>query len=238
MVWLISKELASVGAGDWQKGKEAVMLYYENMEELPQKASDFLSGDFLAGLEQKDSAKIRDQAAVLPHNVVLEGIGNRMLIRDFLVQTKGELSNYVLDLDSKEAGLEDGMRRLLGVIDEIFKAADENKDKPGGLGMERFRQEFRNTDDIAVINLADHIAQMDVDKILAINNPYTVMKAIRGAIVEELWKNVQDYRETGDNQEIRDAIGETVAEFMDIMDKDILYSMLHDGEDVIGCLRQ
>ncbi len=217
------------------------MLYYEHMEELPQKASDFLSGDFLAGLEQKDSAKIRDQAAVLPHNVVLEGIGNRMLIRDFLVQTKGELSSYVSDLDGKEAGLEDGMRRLFGVIDgsldEIFKAADENKDKPGGLGMERFRQEFRNTDDIAVINLAGHIAQMDVDKILAINNPYTVMKAIQGAIVEELWKNVQDYRETGDNQEIRDTISETVAEFIDIMDKDILYSMLHDGEDVIDCLR-
>lgn len=211
------------------------MLYYENMEELPQKASGFLSGGFLAGLEQKDSAKIRDQAAVLPHNVVLEGIGNRMLIRDFLVQTKGELSNYVLDLDSKEAGLEDGMRRLLGVIDEIFKAADENKDKPGGLGMERFRQEFRNPDDTAVVNLANHIIQMDVNKILAINNPYTVMKAIRGAIVEELWKNVQDYRETGDNQEIRDAISETVAEFIDIMDKDILYSMLHDGEDAIGC---
>ena len=195
------------------------MLYYENMEELPQKASDFLSGDFLAGLEQKDSAKIRDQAAVLPHNVVLEGIGNRMLIRDFLVQTKGELSSYVLDLDDEEADLEDGTRRLFG------------------LGMERLRQEFRNTDDIAVINLAGHIAQMDVDKILAINNPYTVMKAIRGAIVEELWKNVQDYRETGDNREIRDAISEAVAEFMDIMDKDILYSMLHDGEDVIGCLR-
>jgi len=194
------------------------MLYYENMEELPQKASDFLSGDFLAGLEQKDSEKIRDQAAVLPHNVVLEGIGNRMLIRDFLVQTKGELSNYVLDLDSKEADLEDGTRRLFGIIDgsldEVFKAADENKNRPGG-----------------------HIAQMDVDKILAINNPYTVMKAIRGAIVEELWKNVQDYRETGDNQEIRDAISETVAEFIDIMDKDILYSMLHDGEDVIDCLR-
>lgn len=186
------------------------MLYYENMEKLPQKASDFLSGDFLAGLEQKDSAKIRDQAAVLPHSVVLEGIGNRMLIRDFLVQTKGELSSYVSDLDGKEAGLEDGMRRLFGVIDgsldEIFKAADENKNRPGGLGMERFRQEFRNPDD-----------------------------TIRGAIVEELWKNVQDYRETGDNQEIRDVISETVAEFIDIMDKDILYSMLHDGEDVIGC---
>lgn len=127
------------------------------------------------------------------------------------------------------------MRRLLGVIDEIFKAADENKDKPGGLGMERFRQEFRNPDDTAVVNLANHIIQMDVNKILAINNPYTVMKAIRGTIVEELWKNVQDYRETGDNQEIRDAISETVAEFIDIMDKDILYSMLHDGEDAIGC---
>lgn len=217
------------------------MLYYENMEELPQKASDFLSGDFLAGLEQKDSAKIRDQAAVLPHNVVLEGIGNRMLIRDFLVQTKGELSSYVLDLDSKEADLEDGTRRLFGVIDgsldEIFKAADDNKDKPGGLGMERFRQEFRNLSGDNVVNLANHVAQMDVDKILAINNPYTVMKAIRGAIVEELWKNVQDYRETGDNQEIRDAISEAVAEFVDIIDKDILYSMLHDGEDVIGCLR-
>jgi len=215
------------------------MLYYEHMEELPQKASGFLSGDFLAGLEQKDSAKIRDQAAVLPHNVVLEGIGNRMLIRDFLVQTKGELSSYVLDLDSKEADLEYGTRRLFGVIDgsldEIFKAADENKNRPGGLGMERFRQEFRNPDDTTVMNLARHIAQMDVDKILAINNPYTVMKAIRGAIVEELWKNVQDYRETGDNQEIRDAISETVAEFIDIMDKDILYSMLHDGEDAIGC---
>ena len=218
------------------------MLYYENMKELPQKASDFLSGDFLAGLEQKDSAKIRDQAAVLPHNVVLEGIGNRMLIRDFLVQTKGELSSYVLDLDSKEADLEDGTRRLFGVIDgnldEIFKTADDNKDKPGGLGMERFRQEFRNLSGDNVVNLANHVAQMDVDKILAINNPYIVMKAIRGAIVEELWKNVQDYRETGDNQEIRDAISETVAEFIGIMDKDILYSMLHDGEDVIGCLRQ
>lgn len=217
------------------------MLYYEHMEELPQKASGFLSGDFLAGLEQKDSAKIRDQAAVLPHNVVLEGIGNRMLIRDFLVQTKGELSSYVLDLDSKEADLEYGTRRLFGVIDgsldEIFKTADDNKDKPGGLGMERFRQEFRNLSGDNVVNLANHVAQMDVDKILAINNPYTVMKAIRGAIVEELWKNVQDYRETGDNQEIRDAISETVAEFIDIMDKDILYSMLHDGEDVIGCLR-
>lgn len=87
------------------------------------------------------------------------------------------------------------------------------------------------------MNLANHVAQMDVDKILAINNPYTVMNAIRGAIVEELWKNVQDYRETGDNREIRDAISEAVAEFIDIMDKDILYSMLHDGEDVIGCLR-
>jgi hypothetical protein len=169
------------------------MLYYENMEELPQKASDFLSGDFLAGLEQKDSAKIRDQAAVLPHSVVLEGIGNRMLIRDFLVQTKGELSSYVSDLDGKEAGLEDGMRRLFGVIDgsldEIFKDADENKDIPGGLGMERFRQEFRNTDD-----------------------PYTVMKTIRGAIISE-----------------------AVAEFVDIIDKDILYSMMYDGEDILGC---
>lgn len=214
------------------------MLYYENMKELPQKASDFLSGDFLAGLEQKDPAKIRDQAAVLPHNVVLEGIGNRMLIRDFLVQTKGELSSYVSTLDGEEADLEDGTRRLFGVIDdkldEIFKDADDNKDKPGGLGMERFRQEFRNLSGDNVVNLANHVAQMDVDKILAINNPYTVMKAIRGAIVEELWKNVQDYRETGDNQEIRDAISETVAEFVDIIDKDILYSMLYDGEDILG----
>lgn len=214
------------------------MLYYENMEELLQKASDFLSGDFLAGLEQKDSAKIRDQAAVLPHNVVLEGIGNRMLIRDFLLQTKGELSSYVSTLDGEEADLEDGTRRLFGVIDgsldEIFKTADDNKDKPGGLGMERFRQEFRNLSGDNVVNLANHVAQMDVDKILAINNPYTVMKAIRGAIVEELWKNVQDYRETGDNQEIRDVISETVAEFVDIIDKDILYSMLYDGEDILG----
>lgn len=78
------------------------MLYYENMEELPQKASGFLSGDFLAGLEQKDSAKIRDQAAVLPPNVVLEGIGNRMLIRDFLPQTKGELSSLFQLLMAKK----------------------------------------------------------------------------------------------------------------------------------------
>lgn len=34
--------------------------------------------------------------------------------------------------------------------------------------MERFRQEFRNPDDTTVMNLAGHIAQMDVDKILAI----------------------------------------------------------------------
>ena len=140
------------------------MLYYENMEELPQKASDFLSGDFLAGLEQKDSAKIRDQAAVLPHNVVLEGIGNRMLIRDFLVQTKGELSSYVLDLDSKEADLEDGTRRLFGVIDgsldEIFKIlplpdppveADEPlKQVVVDQDVERAAETVQHPDDIAV----------------------------------------------------------------------------------------
>lgn len=210
------------------------MLYYENMEELPQKASDFLSGDFLAGLEQKDSAKIRDQAAVLPHNVVLEGIGNRMLIRDFLLQTKGELSKYISDLDSKEVDLEDSTRRLFGVIDdkldEICQAAEECKDDLGGLGMERFRQEFRNLSGDNVVNLANHIVQMDVDKILAINNPYAVMKDIRNSIVEELWKNVQDYREVGGILEIRENIRKIAVEFVEDIDRDILDSMLHGGE--------
>mgnify|MGYP000098698061 FL=1 len=210
------------------------MLYYENMEELPQKASDFLSGDFLAGLEQKDPAKIRDQAAVLPHNVVLEGIGNRMLIRDFLLQTKGELSNYISDLDSKEVDLEDSTRRLFGVIDEkldeICRVAEEYKDDLGGLGMERLRQEFRNLSGDNVVNLANHIVQMDVDKILAINNPYAVMKDIRNSIVEELWRNVQDYREVGSILEIRENIRETAVEFVEAIDRDILNSMLHGDE--------
>lgn len=210
------------------------MLYCENMEELPQKASDFLSGDFLTGLEQKDPAKIRDQAAVLPHNVVLEGIGNRMLIRDFLLQTKGELSNYISDLDSKEVDLEDSTRRLFGVIDdkldEICQAAEECKDDLGGLGMERFRQEFRNLSGDNVVNLANHIVQMDVDKILAINNPYAVMKDIRNSIVEELWKNVQDYREVGGILEIRENIRKIAVEFVEAIDRDILDSMLHGGE--------
>ena len=33
------------------------------------------------------------------------------------------------------------------------------------------------------------VAGSDVE-ILAINNPYTVMKAIQGAIVEELWRQI------------------------------------------------
>ena len=210
------------------------MLYYENMEGLPQKASDFLSSGFLAGLEQKDPAKIRDQAAVLPHNVVLEGIGNRMLIRDFLLQTKGELSNYISDLDSKEVDLEDSTRCLFGVIDEkldeICRVAEEYKDDLGGLGMERLRQEFRNLSGNNVVNLANHIVQMDVDKILAINNPYAVMKDIRNSIVEELWRNVQDYREVGSILEIRENIRETAVEFVEAIDRDILNSMLHGDE--------
>lgn len=210
------------------------MLYYENMRELPQKTSDFLSGDFLTGLAQKDSARVRKASEMLSHNVVLEGIGNRMLIRDFLLQTKGELSNYISDLDSKEVDLEDSTQRLFGVIDdkldEICQAAEECKDDLGGLGMERFRQEFRNLSGDNVVNLANHIVQMDVDKILAINNPYAVMKDIRNSIVEELWKNVQDYREVGGILEIRENIRKIAVEFVEDIDRDILDSMLHGGE--------
>ena len=210
------------------------MLYYEDMGGIAEKAVNHLSADFRAGLDEKDSARIKDASEKLPHNVVLEGIGNRMLIRDFLVQAKGELSKYVSTVDDREVDLEDSTRRLFSIIDEnldgIYQAAEEYKDEPGGLGMERFRRAFQNSDDAAIIKLAEHIAQMDVDTILAINNPYTVMKTIRSDIVEELWKNVQDYRETGDGLEIRENIRKTVVEFVEAIDRDVLSSMMYGDE--------
>lgn len=210
------------------------MLYYESMEEVAEKAVNYLSADFRAGLDEKDSARIKEASEMLPHNVALEGIGNRMLIRDFLVQTKGELSKYVSTVDDRESDLEGSTRRLFGTIDEnldgICQAAEEYKDEPGGLGMERFRRAFQNSDDSAIIKLAEHIARMDIDTILAINNPYTVMKTIRSDIVEELWKNVQDYRETGDGLEIRENIRKTVVEFVEAIDRDVLSSMMYGDE--------
>jgi hypothetical protein len=198
------------------------------------KAVNYLSADFRAGLDEKDSARIKEASEMLPHNVALEGIGNRMLIRDFLVQTKGELSKYVSTVDDRESDLEGSTRRLFGTIDEnldgICQAAEEYKDEPGGLGMERFRRAFQNSDDAAIIKLAEHIARMDIDTILAINNPYTVMKTIRSDIVEELWKNVQDYRETGDGLEIRENIRKTVMEFVEAIDRDVLSSMMYGDE--------
>ena len=210
------------------------MLYYESMGEVAEKAVNYLSADFRAGLDEKDSARIKEASEMLPHNVALEGIGNRMLIRDFLVQTKGELSKYVSTVDDRESDLEGSTRRLFGPIDEnldgICQAAEEYKDEPGGLGMERFRRAFQNSDDAAIIKLAEHIARMDIDTILAINNPYTVMKTIRSDIVEELWKNVQDYRETGDGLEIRENIRKTVVEFVEAIDRDVLSSMMYGDE--------
>lgn len=210
------------------------MLYYEDMGGIAEKAVNHLSADFRAGLDEKDSTRIKEASERLPHNVVLEGIGNRMLIRDFLVQTKGELSKYVSAVDDREVDLEDSTRRLFGVIDEnldgICQAAEEYKDELGGLGMERFRRAFQNSDDTAVINMAEHIAQMDVDTILAINNPYTVMKTIRFDIVEELWKNVQSCREAGDSLEVRENIKETAAEFVEVIDRNILGSMMYGDE--------
>ena len=210
------------------------MLYYEDMGGIAEKAVNHLSADFRAGLDEKDSARIKDASEKLPHNVVLEGIGNRMLIRDFLVQAKGELSKYVSTVDDREVDLEDSTRRLFSIIDEnldgIYQAAEEYKDEPGGLGMERFRRAFQNSDDAAIIKLAEHIAQMDVDTILAINNPYTVMKTIRSDIVEELWKNVQSCREAGDSLEVRENIKETVAEFVEVIDRNILGSMMYGDE--------
>ena len=96
--------------------------------------------------------------------------------------------------------------------------------------MERFRRAFQNSDDAAIIKLAEHIAQMDVDTILAINNPYAVMKTVRSDIVEELWKKIQDYREDGDSLEIRENIKETVAEFVEVIDRNILGSMMYGDE--------
>lgn len=210
------------------------MLYYEDMGGIAEKAVNHLSADFRAGLDEKDSARIKDVSEKLPHNVVLEGIGNRMLIRDFLVQTKGELSKYVSTVDDREVDLEDSTRRLFSIIDEnldgIYQAAEEYKDEPGGLGMERFRRAFQNSDDAAIIKLAEHIAQMDVDTILAINNPYTVMKTIRSDIVEELWKNVQSCREASDSLEVRKNIKETAAEFVEVIDRNILGSMMYGDE--------
>ena len=210
------------------------MLYYESMGEVAEKAVNYLSADFRAGLDEKDSSRIKEASEMLPHNVALEGIGNRMLIRDFLVQTKGELSKYVSTVDDRESDLEGSTRRLFGTIDEnldgICQAAEEYKDEPGGLGMERFRRAFQNSDDAAIIKLAEHIARMDIDTILAINNPYTVMKTIRSDIVEELWKNVQDYRETGDGLEIRENIRKTVVEFVEAIDRDVLSSMMYGDE--------
>ena len=210
------------------------MLYYESMGEVAEKAVNYLSADFRAGLDEKDSARIKEASEMLPHNVALEGIGNRMLIRDFLVQTKGELSKYVSTVDDRESDLEGSTRRLFGTIDEnldgICQAAEEYKDEPGGLGMECFRRAFQNSDDAAIIKLAEHIARMDIDTILAINNPYTVMKTIRSDIVEELWKNVQDYRETGDGLEIRENIRKTVVEFVEAIDRDVLSSMMYGDE--------
>ena len=123
---------------------------------------------------------------------------------------------------------------MFGTIDEnldgICQAAEEYKDEPGGLGMERFRRAFQNSDDAAIIKLAEHIAQMDVDTILAINNPYTVMKTIRSDIVEELWKNVQSCREASDSLEVRENIKETAAEFVEVIDRNILGSMMYGDE--------
>lgn len=210
------------------------MLYYEDMGGIAEKAVNHLSADFRAGLDEKDSARIKDASEKLPHNVVLEGIGNRMLIRDFLVQAKGELSKYVSTVDDRESDLEGSTRRLFSIIDEnldgIYQAAEEYKDEPGGLGMERFRRAFQNSDDAAIIKLAEHIAQMDVDTILAINNPYTVMKTIRSDIVEELWENVQSCREAGDSLEVRENIKETAAEFVEVIDRNILGSMMYGDE--------
>ena len=210
------------------------MLYYESMGEVAEKAVNYLSADFRAGLDEKDSARIKEASEMLPHIVAREGSGNRMLIRDFLVQTKGELSKYVSTVDDRESDLEGSTRRLFGTIDEnldgICQAAEEYKDEPGGLGMERFRRAFQNSDDAAIIKLAEHIARMDIDTILAINNPYTVMKTIRSDIVEELWKNVQDYRETGDGLEIRENIRKTVVEFVEAIDRDVLSSMMYGDE--------
>ena len=71
---------------------------------------------------------------------------------------------------------------------------------------------------------------MDVDTILAINNPYTVMKTIRSDIVGELWKNVQSCREAGDSLEVRENIKETAAEFVEVIDRNILGSMMYGDE--------
>lgn len=210
------------------------MLYYEDMGGIAEKAVNHLSADFRAGLDEKDSARIKEASERLPHNVVIEGIGNRMLIRDFLVQTKGELSKYVSTVDDRESDLEGSTRRLFSIIDEnldgICQAAEEYKDEPGGLGMERFRRAFQNSDNAAIIKLAEHISQMDVDTILAINNPYTVMKTIRSDIVEELWENVQSCREAGDSLEVRENIKETAAEFVEVIDRNILGSMMYGDE--------
>ena len=56
------------------------------------------------------------------------------------------------------------------------------------------------------------------------------MKDIRNSIVEELWRNVQDYREVGSILEIRENIRETAVEFVEAIDRDILNSMLHGDE--------
>lgn len=173
-------------------------MEYRRMKEQP-PASEAFSHELQTAIATGESGAVRAAIERQPMNAVIEGIGNRLLARDFLVSEKRHLSVYDQQLDDAVTPFELATRQCLEAIDselaEVMAKGEQYRQQPGGAAGRRFVELFtQEASDEACVALLRHLSQVSINDVTALRQPYRFMQYMRNATVEQLWGLVQEYR--------------------------------------------
>lgn len=189
--------------------------------------NEVFSHDLQTAIMAGESDTIRTAIEQQPINEVIEGIGNRLLARDFLVSEKHHLSLYDQQLD-EEVSLEAVTRQCFTAIDSdlvtAFARDEKLRRRPGGAAGERFRNLFtEGSSDEVCVALLRHLSQVQASSMISLRHPYRFMEYMRNAAVESLWEVVQQHREQGGGVvDVRTVAHERVARLLGDIDQRII----------------
>ena len=205
------------------------MVYYSNMEDKTPNAKYYFSESLRAAIDEGDTSRVVEAVETQPASFVTEGISNRLIVRDFLVTQKQRLVQLDDGLDEATNGrLDEYAQAYIHALDTDLKDAfitDEGAENQKLTGDDRLRSALREPS--ATINLARHIASIDVRKLTPPDAIVDWMQNVRDSIVELLWEAIQDYKEddsaTGTGVA---SVRKAIAQLIEDMDRKISGSLL------------
>ncbi len=181
------------------------MVKYEDMKEKIPQVKDYLSQPLQDAIHDGDIVGLREAIDAYPGSFATEGISNRLVVRDFLVNENERLAQLDAQLDDSTEPADQRVRSYIQGLDMRLQEVFVSDDSGGKLsGDERLREVLRNFEGDK--ELIQHLMGVDVRELTPPQEIARWMQYVRDGLVEDLWEAVQDYRETGDVRAIHASI--------------------------------